>query len=91
MQRVRSLKINSVIAYNDCSRRNTSLHEGPPLSRRSYENQFLRVFAQEMLQEAWHYRQTNSTLYQPTNQSEELKIEVLPWTGKVIAVYLGGD
>ena len=36
---------------------------------------------QEILQEAWHYRQTNSTMYQPTNDSTEFNIELVPWTG----------
>lgn len=34
-----------------------------------------------MLQEAWHYRQTNSSLYQPTNEAAELNVELVPWTG----------
>lgn len=35
----------------------------------------------EMLYEAWHYRQTNSRMYEPTNSSSaELNIELVPWT-----------
>ena len=40
------------------------------------------IFLQEMLQEAWLYRQTNFTAYQPSDISVEFDIELGPWTGK---------
>ncbi|XP_068683953.1 nuclear pore complex protein Nup133-like isoform X2 [Montipora foliosa] len=33
-----------------------------------------------MLQEAWHYRQTNSVMYQPSSSLGELDVELVPWT-----------
>lgn len=33
-----------------------------------------------MLQEAWHYRQTNSMMYQPSSSLGELDVELVPWT-----------
>ena len=37
----------------------------------------------EMLQEAWHYRQTNFTTYQASDTSIEFNTELVPWTGKI--------
>ena len=42
------------------------------------------IFLQEMLQEAWHYRQTNFTAYQPSDILVEFNTELVPWTGKFL-------
>lgn len=46
-------------------------------------------FWQEMLQEAWHYRQTNFTAYRPSDSSIEFNIELMPWTGKFLCIWVG--
>ncbi|XP_078352494.1 nuclear pore complex protein Nup133-like isoform X2 [Oculina patagonica] len=40
----------------------------------------VNTIVQEMLQEAWHYRQTNFTVYQPSDTSIEFNTELVPWT-----------
>jgi len=46
-------------------------------------------FLQEMLQEAWHYRQTNFSTYQLSDISIELNTELMPWTGKFFNTWAG--
>ena len=46
-------------------------------------------FLQEMLQEAWHYRQTNFTAYQPSDIPIEFNTELMSWTGKFFSIWVG--
>lgn len=48
-------------------------------------------FLQEMLQEAWHYRQTNFTAYRPSDISIEFNTELMPWTGKFLNIWFGSS